>query len=240
VTVNNGMVELWDDQAADIGGMNNAAGTGSSTPLLVSSAIGGKPAIQFDGIDDFLAVPDHDALDLGTGADKGWTVICVYHRAAGSTIGIASQSFITKTSTGSSDTDYILFAQDDNLLWGTGIATDSGAWMAFTEPALAPHIVLCTLNQTGTTSGNKTLNIDGSEATSGAYAEKAVANTVPVTIGGQSASQSNLKGLIAEILVYNTNLSDYQQNEIGWYLQQKYGISGSYEMPPMGTVIIIR
>jgi hypothetical protein len=236
VTEKEGVIESWIDQATAIGGANNAVGSGNSAPQLVASAIGGKPAVQFDGVDDFLTIPDNDALDLGTGAGKGWSVVCVYSSSRAGEY----QEVITKTLTGSVDTDYKIFLQGDSLRWGTGLSTDAGAWMATAEPSLTPHVVLCTLDQTGTSTGYKTLNIDGTEAASGTYTEKASVNSAPVVIGGRSATLGNIKGLIAEILIYNCTLSDYQQNSIGWYLQQKYGISGGYEKPPMGILILLR
>jgi hypothetical protein len=73
VTHSSGLVDVWQDQATALGGANSAAGEGASRPLWVLDGIGGRPAVRFDGNNDLLSIPDHDALDLGTGAGKGWT-----------------------------------------------------------------------------------------------------------------------------------------------------------------------
>ena len=240
VTESDGVIESWVDQATVLGGANNATAAGSSRPQLVSSAIGSMPAVEFDGVDDYLTVPDNDALDLGTGAGKGWTVVSVYHRTGGDTSGFVYQEIMTKHLSGSVDTDYKLFMQYGDLIWGTGISTDTGAWMKATEPSQAPHVVMCTLDQSGTTNGYKVVTIDGTEAKSGAYSQKAAANTAPVLIGGSSATLGNLDGFIAEIMVFNCELSEYRQQSIGWYLQEKYGISGDYTRPSGGTLILVQ
>jgi len=237
VTDSGGAVDSWLDVAAELGGANSAAGAGASRPLLLADGIGGRPALQFDGIDDFLSVADDDALDLGIGAGKGWTLITVYQRSGGS----STQDIISKFGGSSLSTDWRFFTQSGSLLWGTGSSGDPAAWMSIAEPAAGPHIITGTLQQTGESSGSKTLSVDGTQVAAGSYTLKAAANTNPVTIGGSSPSSGNMQGLIAEILVYNYLLSERSVNNVGWYLQQKYGISGSYEyMAPAGTVILVR
>lgn len=238
VTHSNGLVDAWQDQANAIGGANNAAGSGSTRPTLVNNVIGGNPTLKFDGTDDVLAVLNNDALDLGTGEGKAWTLITVYRRIATSGI----QDIINKAAaTGSVGTDWRFWINSSSatMTWGTGSSTDSGSWLGFTEPTTNTfHILVGTLQQTNTTSGTKSVFVDGGTVIEQrAYTLKAVANLEPIRIGNYVNNGGPLKGYIAEILVYNCLLNDYQFNKVGWYLQQKYGLSGSYRYPEKGTMI---
>jgi hypothetical protein len=234
-----GFVDAWQDQAADVGGTNSATGTGASRPEWVLEGFGGRPAVRFDGTDDFLTVPDHDALDLGTGAGKGWTLFAVYRRDDTATL---FKDIVAKTGGASNTTDWRFFTQSGSLLWGTGTSADTVAWMSVTEPAaVVPHIIAGTVRQTGETSGSKVLYVDGAPVASGNYTAKAPANAANVTLGGSTASTGNLQGLIAEVLVFNRELSDDNLNNVGFYLQEKYGLSGAFEYrAPRGTLITVR
>jgi hypothetical protein len=101
------------------------------------------------------------------------------------------------------------------------------------------HVLVGTLQQTNTTAGIKSVYVDGAALIQTNYAAKAVANTDPVRIGNYSSNGGPLKGYIAEILVYNCKLEEYQFNKVGWYLQQKYGLSGAYKYPARGTLISV-
>jgi hypothetical protein len=233
----NGLVYAWADQAPDLGGANDAAASGASRPAYLPDALGGRAALRFDGADDFLAVPDHAALGLGTGAGKGWTVLAVYLRENGGT-----RCIVSKGTAGSNEADWRFFRDDTGLFWGTGISSDTNAWFCIAEPpARQPHILAATLTQTGETSGVKVLYADGEPYFSEPYAAKAPANTMPCVIGGFGAGNGNLNGLIAEVMVFNRALNDDDLNNAGWYLQQKYGIGGLFEYrAPHGTVLLLK
>jgi len=233
----NGWVHAWADQATDVGGANDAAAVGNSRPLFVPEGVDGRAAIRFDGTDDFLAVPDHDALDLGTGAGKGWTVLTVYLREKNGT-----QYIVSKGGPESDKTDWRLFSEDAGVVWGSGASSDSNAWFRVAEPpANQPHLLAATLTQTGETEGTKVFYINGQPHPSGLYAAKASANDHPMVIGGFAASSGNLGGLVAEVLVFNRVLNEDDLNNAGWYLQQKYGINGAFEYrAPRGTLLQLR
>lgn len=233
----NGWVHAWADQTTDVGGANDATAAGNARPLFVPEGIGERAAIRFDGSNDFLAVPDNGALDLGTGAGKGWTVLAVYLREKSGT-----QCIVSKGTAGSDTTDWRLFSEDAGVVWGSGAASDSNAWFRVTEPpANQPHLLAATLTQTGEAEGTKVFYIDGQPYFSETYATKAPANDHPAVIGGFSASNGNLGGLVAEVLVYNRVLNEDDLNNAGWHLQQKYGMDGLFEYrAPRGTMIQVR
>ncbi len=241
VTHSGGLVDTWQDQAVTLGGANDASGSGASRPLLAPAAVNGHAALLFDGTDDLLTVPDHDALDLGAGADKAWTVIAVYRRTA--TDGV--QDIVSKTTAaGSAGADWRLWLNTGapTAYWGTGASTDGGAWLSVAEPTTNTfHILVGKLRQTNETAGVKSVLIDGGTVTNDvSYAVKGASNADPVRIGNYANNGGALHGYVAEILVYNTELDEYQANKVGWYLQDKYGLSGAYTYPERGTLIRVR
>src|SRR6185369_7700007 len=62
VTATAGKVTAWQDQSGK--GNNATQATADLSPLLVPNAINGKPVLRFDGVDDFLEVPDSDSLSI--------------------------------------------------------------------------------------------------------------------------------------------------------------------------------
>src|SRR5829696_3345542 len=63
VTTNaSGGVTQWADQSTNA---NSAAQiTDAAAPLLINGALTGRPVVRFDGVDDFLNVPDAESISL--------------------------------------------------------------------------------------------------------------------------------------------------------------------------------
>lgn len=232
-----GSVYNWVDQASEIGGENNAVAIGASRPSYVTDAIAGRSAIHFDGIDDILTVANHSALDLGIGSGKSWSVLVVSQVDKP-----ASQCIVSKGTESSVTTDWRLFFESNNIIWGTGHSSDPNAWFSVTAPRIGePHILAATLLQAEETEGTKVLYVNGEPNCSGTYSTKAAANNDPLVIGGFTQGRGNLSGYVAEVLVFNHELNNDELNNVGWYLQQKYGITGEFEFrAPRGTILIVR
>ena len=240
ITHTGGLAEQWRDQATAIGGPNDATTTGAARPAYITDAINGRAALRFDGT-HILTIPDNDALDLGTGAGKGWTILTVYQRDSRNN---GRQIFFTKGTENTIVTDWRIYIDANQLLsWVTGSNADPGAAFSIKEPTTGtPHILAATLTQTGNISGTKTLYVNGIPNDSPGYATKASANDSPVIIGGYAQpNEGGFIGLIAEILVFNHTLADDHLNNVGHYLQEKYGIPGLFERRmPRGTLMILK
>ena len=219
---------LWQDQSG--GGHDATQSTAAYKPTPVLGVINGKPVVRFDGTGDSLSIPDHNDLDIGTGAGKGWTGFFVYNKAADS----AQRHFVhkaTSTGGGSADTDYTIFKEAGvpTSVYGTGSSGDAGAWMRFTEPPEgAFHVLAADLNQTGSTSGTKRVWANGSLIGQATYANKRPATSDPLFIGRHPnaglPTQYNFKGDIAEVIVFNSALSYLDRFTVQSYLQGKYAM----------------
>jgi hypothetical protein len=63
----------------------------------------------------------------------------------------------------------------------------------------------------------------------------------PVEIGGSSSSADRrYAGAFGDLLIYNRALTAQELNQVGWYLQSKYGLSGAYRCPERGTRIVLQ
>jgi hypothetical protein len=56
------------------------------------------------------------------------------------------------------------------------------------------------------------------------------------TIGNRATSGQQLKGDIAEVLIYNRVLTPIEENQVGAYLTQKYGLVTNYGPPVISSL----
>lgn len=237
VTHSNGLVHAWVDQSQNDSLAKTALAEGINRPLIKANLMNGRAGIVFDGINNYLKINNHETLNLGTGDGKGWTIFTVFQPQK-----TGSQYILPKGISSSSQTDWRLMLEGSGLIWGTGASSDSNAWFKTVMPNVDnPHVVAATLKQSGEAVGTKVLYIDGQAFPSELYNQKASVNEHPVVIGGSDTQTVNLQGVVAEIVVYSRALSERDINNIGFYLQEKYGVTGSFEyIPPLGSILIIR
>jgi hypothetical protein len=168
-------------------------------------------AVALDGVDAYLDVGDIAYYDLGTGAGMEWTVSAWFvHKGSGT----GWQPLANKTDLGSTVTDYVLSLSDASptyCYWGTGIATDTVAWMKVSpEPARnGPwHYLAGTLKATGETDGTKVGYLDGDAKTNGTYSAKGAAATgYSLLFGKHSATALYYEGSLDEIRISDVERS---------------------------------
>lgn len=208
VTIDSGGVSHWEDQA----GSDHDATQGStpSRPTLISNAVNGLPAVQFDGNDDYLGV----AFDLNPSVNPNLTIFTVWashtiveapYRKVYShdnslfdrTIGIddrVSTNFTYFGGPGHGNEDYFDIAADTAYLtsdqWTT---TTFSGWRNGTAVAAGP---------VDSGPGHPTFRL-GSNPSFGEYWD----------------------GWIAEFILYARILSDAERQLVENYLLTKYAIS---------------
>lgn len=67
-----GAVSAWEDK---VGGLTPVQATGSSQPIYDDTAVNGRPALSFDGIDDFLLLGTPTGLPTGANPCEIWALI---------------------------------------------------------------------------------------------------------------------------------------------------------------------
>jgi hypothetical protein len=213
-----GAVSRWEDRSGR--GNHFTQGTISKYPALVSAGIGGKPAVDFDGVDDLLAAASFSDATQGTvfvvalprnvGASQAVLASrdeatatrnfyagisngakqYVYHENAGAATAVVGDDSLV------ADTPYVLAWKSDGssyTFWRNG------------DPQTLTAAV-------GSNNGNWWGDVSARDN---------------FTVGGsKGASEGSwFNGLVAEVLVYETALTDAQRQRVERYLAKKYGIT---------------
>jgi hypothetical protein len=235
VTTNeSGGVIAWDDQSGNL----NHAGQLDETlaPTVLPAAIGGNPAIHFRGQDgpdlpDHLEVPHSESLNNSADITSFFVVrfddFATFRSVWGkSSVNLpAPTDYYVPPTTGLP----ILFRGDGSTHGNVGanraVREDTFVVLGFgTEGETATHY------------------INGQSAGGGQITAPIFDNGLPLRIGTRDDFGTRLRGDIAELLIYNSALSETDRNTVVNYLRTKYGILNnpptvSITTPPDATSV---
>ena len=174
----------------------NTVGTPSWTTGMVGQCLDGNQSNYFE-------ISNNDALTLGQTAGKHWSISAWYKMASTSEL----SEFISRMDSNSYSSDYFFGISGAYFRWGTGGASDTGAWLTKAEPTLNQwHHIVGTIQQDTSTSGEKKLYIDGSLSVTKTY-----------SVRGTSTSSVNLgkaDALLDELRIYERVLSDQEVSSL--------------------------
>jgi hypothetical protein len=215
-------VSLWPDQSP----AHNDASQSTSTeqPILEASAIGGLPAVRFDGNTTFLSIADSNSIEWGTG-DFAVEVIARFSV----TLGNVNQALFQKSTR---DAPY----DGPQLFVNAGLpSTDTTAMAALSSQVYvvsshdgfndAPH--LFGVRRFGTT---LEVRADGTSEgeTSAAPPIDVSAPGMPAIIGQNgyvpNPGSEALQGDIAEVVAVRGTVSDSDLRSLECHLMLKYGL----------------
>ncbi len=211
-----GDVQSWGDLS---GNDNHATVVDSDDflrPGLVENAINGQPVLRFDGLFNFLEIPDDDTLDFDT--DESFHIFVVMesdHTSSGGVIakdaGTGEASWWTRHNSG---LFRLLVEQDGgprpNILSTTAVDTND------------PHIILM---QRDAAVDEMRIRFDaGAAMVSADTTTQTHANDSPVKIGRFNSGSYPLEGDIAEIIVVRGELSAAEEAAIHNYLSGLYNV----------------
>jgi hypothetical protein len=211
------------DQWLDINGKTTA--TLGASPSLVTNAMNGRKAVAFNGSNQALQVASNDSPISGS---TEFTIAVVFKAAAAGAGGSANwyvNSGIVDGEEGGGTHDWGLsWSSESKLAAGVG-NPDSTHYSGVLETT-DTHIAIYRWNGAN---GNVSINVDGT-ASSSTFTVNAVRNSHPLKIGsinGEGGKYFN--GLIAQIRIYQTALSDTHVSELGTWLAGLYG--GTFTAP---------
>ncbi len=222
VTNTSGEVVTWADQSVNARVITNVTG-GTTRPLLAEGVINGRPAVQFDGIDDLLE------STYSINGLQGMTIVTVTRATNNYDITAApeSRAAIHWTETSPWGQTYVS-PQQTNLAWrfGTGQAANSPIYTRPVEDGFTISVVV----HDGV---NERVSVAGETAVtqSGKFAALA-GNASRFTVGFSDWNDTTFDGEIAELLVFTRALTAGELNELGYYLTDKYGIATTYSDIP--------
>jgi ferric-dicitrate binding protein FerR (iron transport regulator) len=186
----------------------------ASQPVLVPNAFAGRPAVRFDGVDDFLALP------AGFKDFRAGLTAFLVARVSASPSGWVR---LFELSNGGADDNISFVRKDGRVLtfWaydGAGCTTKidaPGAWAA--DQVLSLSVVMGP-------KGNVTFYRNGAPVGSGTTYEPAAVTRKRNAIGKSSyaASDPTFQGEIAELLLYARALAEPERQHVESYLQSKY------------------
>ena len=227
VSANGDQVALWRDKS----GNNNHAvawvGSTPSVPTYTTSALGGKSALTFNG---------SQGLSNGTYAwSSSVNIFAVvsansWSSANGYTYVLTSAepNYAGIALTGSA---YDGWNANEVLAFGNNwpspasprvnapFGTLSNGQAAILDVSLSSTVADIALNGSLLTPTYQSLGASLSSRTG-------------FNVAGNALGEQAWQGNIAELVIFNRVLSDSEANEVGSYLQDKYGITGAYAIVP--------
>ncbi len=223
--INSGVVTNWMDKSGE--GNHAHQSVVASRPVYVAASGNGRPALGFDGVDDFLDIDftanphtifivSRDGTQLGTW--RGMFNLC-YGGASATTDRNKRQPFLAIRST--TDTRLSVSYIGSDGVNATFNMTGSSSWNVLTviKPSgLTPVTAYRNGQQAGQTVAINQEPLDGTDWI------------------GKGPGPWN--GEISEIIVYRKALTESEMNIVGYYLEQKYGLSTAYQAGriPLGAV----
>jgi hypothetical protein len=221
--VNNDPVTTWQDL-----GSNNddpTQGTAGAKPTFISSCIGGKACVRFDGGDSLRATTASNFAFMHAAAGSTTYVLVKHTAAAGSFNAMTSTAAISSTNVG------MVFVMNDSsvnegirtyMVNGTTSFTASSVLNVF--PINFWHIATSISADTG---GTDLANyVDGTVRGTGSAATYVGGNpTTALTIGGDGAGTAvfRMTGDVAQVLIYSGAHDASTQATVETWLECVYG-----------------
>jgi hypothetical protein len=210
---NNGQPVISIKNATDdIVTFNQVSTNPTLAPVLITNAINNRPALRFDGIDDFLI-----GTATSIGNTTGLTVIVVGKLNSVAT----NQTYISKFNALDDKREWRL--QNNNFI-ATDIATAEqvNETVSFTPPNT--NIAIITARWAPTTTSSININNIAPINANASFTDITSTDT-PIIVGAQQNGVNGfLNGDIAEILVFNKKLTDTELITVNTYLNTKYAV----------------
>ncbi|MEZ4959932.1 MAG: DNRLRE domain-containing protein, partial [Saprospiraceae bacterium] len=210
--ISTGSTMTWADYSGN--NRNGVQSTATNKPLVSSSVFNFNPALTFDGTDDYLAIQNLTGLPTGASQVEMFAVANHTNTPA------ASWANILTYGTGNTSQMFGL---------GRQASTDNGATVTWGNDAIST---------VGEFAGNKVALLDGKyTGTQVVLSSFGVQRVTQTSTNNRTIAGGNIGaypaiangplwiGNIPEIIVFPTNLTTTQVNQVNSYLAIKYGIT---------------
>ncbi|TQV86853.1 invasin domain 3-containing protein [Aliikangiella coralliicola] len=215
ITESGGSVSQWDDQS---GNTNHATqGTGSVQPALISPSINFNPGLDFDGAEPtgtFMSIADN----LNIPGSGTFSMFVVYE------LDIVSDDNSFIGNLGSND---FSFGGRNREVQRTQIDGESTDFAEFLSVGIA---YIGSLQRSGSNTfttrldakldGTASYSVDDFDGDINSFTTMLIGDSLSTTGGG-----NQMDGRLAEVIVYDTNVTSAYSQQIYSYLAIKYGIT---------------
>lgn len=195
---NDDPVSSW----TDLSGHNNHAtqATSANRPLFKTNVLNTYPVVRFDGSNDVLTFTNN--INVGPS-----TIFVIGNRISGTNYrAIVVTGKFGMYAQGGVSTNWIIYLGADLI---SGVASDT------------THRLMTAAISSGTTAKLWTNNANAVTRTNGV----AYTSNVTSTIGASPSGIQQFNGDIAEVLVYDTALSDANVAKVNTFLMARYGMT---------------
>jgi hypothetical protein len=217
VTVSGSNVTAWQDMA----GINNASqSTSTKQPAFTSNAVNGLPAITFDGTSDYLQL----ASGFGSSWSSGLSVFIVTKPTA-----VASNATFLDLGNGtlsSPNNNILLYQPTTNGLTLKNYDISTPSSVTSSSAITVNQYQLIEATQNGSTTG--IIYTNGILGNTGTVATPRTATRSTNILGASNATTGPanfFQGEIAEVLIYNKQLSAADRIALETYLFRRYGLA---------------
>jgi len=212
LTLNGAQVTAWSDKVA---GLSLSQVTGTFKPLWAADSMNNRPAMTFDGSDDFLALTPHP-FPAGSEPSELWSLVS---QLLGT--GSATTRTIVGYGAGTSARNTRRLNRIVNVVnrasMGVGDGTNELTTSNSTVEYNGPHVV-----RGRVTSTEAALNIDDAPTNTIAVVPNTVGTTMRV--GCASHTLSSFMGMAANTVIVTAPLSDDQALNLKNFLKTRGGI----------------
>lgn len=203
-------VSTWEDSF----GSNDATSVTTERPTFQTNEINSLPVVRFDGVNDWMQVADVAALEMDTDS----TVFLVVNLTTGYA---GPTAFIAKDSAAASAGAYFYYADNlgklgvDRPFIEAGVVSTGGI-------SLSTYYLVCAKVSSTTVSHYLDGTANGTDTLA-----TGTATSQPLRIGAFSAGSLSGFNLmdVAEIIIYNSALSDGNRDIIEAYIAAKYALT---------------
>jgi hypothetical protein len=217
VTLSGSAVTQWADQSGNV--RNASQSNSTNRPVLVSNALNGKPAIRFDGGNDFLS------FTYPINGLNGVTMFLVSAARDADNPSGPQNAAVYWPETASWGATFLSAFQSKALARiGTGQTNTN---LSYTRPANIGTAYTRTSVKHDGANGTNVLYVNGvavQTATGRLSALNGIQNNgfLGQGLGSTSTTNTYFNGDIVEVLVYSRALSEAERQQVEQYLQQKY------------------
>lgn len=213
VILSSGRVSKWTDQSGS--GTNAVQTAASNQPLLIGTAINGKPAVRFDGVGTFMT------FNLPLNGLSAITLVLVATSTQslnGGSSGVANAPLFWNETASWGTVHLSPFQGVVRYRFGTGQLNNLPS---FTRPlgiGNAPSVTVAVKNGTA-----ESLFVDGNNVLTQTGKLASIANVKSTgNLGRGYNDNTYFGGDVAEVLVYNRALTDSERQAVEAYLRGKY------------------
>jgi fibronectin type 3 domain-containing protein len=207
-------VEEWVDSS---GTGHIATAIGSAMPTFSSDGLYGKPAVYFDGVDDYLS--------LAAGFEDFTDGVTIFAVVRPTELQSGFKLLALGNGPGKENVVFGRAGTGAGLLYFTNNTSGSYGWFSTADALAADTVSFLGMSQPGGAANSTVtarVTANGVEVGSGSVYVPPVVTRATNFVGRSYWQDGRFEGYLAELLVYDRELSASERSAVQTYLQEKY------------------